>query len=208
MIPSMPGYGFSEKPTTTGWNPERIADAYIELMERLGYTSYGRIRRRLGRDRCRPDGCQGATWPDRHSFEHGWRDPAGHRCGVLSRRADTQRSFRGRVARGDQLAYTYKHIGYAIMMGDRPQSLTGLTDSPVGLAAFMLDHDPKSYEMIARSIDGHPEGLTPDDVLDNITLFWLTNTAISCGAALLGKQVDLLRRQGRQHPGGGQRVSR
>jgi pimeloyl-ACP methyl ester carboxylesterase len=81
----------------------------------------------------------------------------------------------------DQLANTYKHIGYAIMMGDRPQSLTGLADSPVGLAAFMLDHDPKSYEMIARSIDGHAEGLTPDDVLDNITLFWLTNTAVSSG---------------------------
>ena len=81
----------------------------------------------------------------------------------------------------EQLANTYKHIGYAIMMGDRPQSLTGLTDSPVGLAAFMLDHDPKSYEMIARSIDGQPEGLTPDDVLDNITLFWLTNTAVSSG---------------------------
>lgn len=79
----------------------------------------------------------------------------------------------------EQLAFTYKHIGYAIQMGDRPQSLAGLNDSPVGLAAYMLDHDPKSYEMIARSFDGAPEGLTPDDVLDNITLFWLTNTAIS-----------------------------
>ena len=79
----------------------------------------------------------------------------------------------------EQISSFYKHIGYAILMGDRPQTLTGFADSPVGLAAFMIDHDPASYEMIARSVDGQPEGLTPDDVLDNITLFWLTNTAIS-----------------------------
>jgi pimeloyl-ACP methyl ester carboxylesterase len=79
----------------------------------------------------------------------------------------------------EQLAFFYKHVGYGLIMGDRPQTLTGLADSPVGLASFMMDHDHESYELIARSIDGQPEGLTPDDVLDNITLFWLTNTAIS-----------------------------
>ncbi|MGC5009119.1 epoxide hydrolase, partial [Streptomyces sp. DT203] len=77
------------------------------------------------------------------------------------------------------LGFTYKHVYYAYMMGDRPQSLTGLADSPVGLAAFMLDHDAKSLAMISRSFDGVTEGLSRDDVLDNITLFWLTNTAIS-----------------------------
>ena len=181
VIPSMPGYGFSEKPTVPGWNPVRIADAYIELMKRLGYTRYG---------------AQGGDWGAIVVDLMAVKAPTGligihsNMPGVIPPELDAA-LFRGEpVPSGlsdeeklaaDQLANTYKHIGYAIMMGDRPQSLTGLADSPVGLAAFMLDHDPKSYEMIARSIDGHAEGLTPDDVLDNITLFWLTNTAVSSG---------------------------
>jgi pimeloyl-ACP methyl ester carboxylesterase len=179
VIPSMPGYGFSEKPLEAGWNPVRIADAYIELMQRLGYTRYG---------------AQGGDWGSIVVDLMAVKAPPGligihsNMPGVIPPELDAA-LFRGEpIPAGlsgeeqraaQQLANTYKHIGYAIMMGDRPQSLTGLADSPVGLAAFMLDHDPKSYEMIARSIDGHPEGLTPDDVLDNITLFWLTNTAIS-----------------------------
>jgi pimeloyl-ACP methyl ester carboxylesterase len=179
VIPSMPGYGFSEKPTEAGWNPVRIADAYIELMKRLGYTRYG---------------AQGGDWGAIVVDLMAVKAPPGligihsNMPGVIPPELDAA-LFRGdpvpsglsgeEKLAADQLANTYKHIGYAIMMGDRPQSLTGITDSPVGLAAFMLDHDPKSYEMIARSIDGHPEGLTPDDVLDNITLFWLTKTAIS-----------------------------
>jgi pimeloyl-ACP methyl ester carboxylesterase len=79
----------------------------------------------------------------------------------------------------EQMVFVYKHVSYAFVMADRPQTLTALADSPVGLAAFMLDHDQRSYAMIARSIAGQPEGLSRDDVLDNITLFWLTNTAIS-----------------------------
>jgi pimeloyl-ACP methyl ester carboxylesterase len=179
VIPSMPGYGFSEKPLEAGWNPVRIADAYIELMQGLGYTRYG---------------AQGGDWGSIVVDLMAVKAPPGligihsNMPGVIPPELDAA-LFRGEpIPAGlsgeeqraaQQLANTYKHIGYAIMMGDRPQSLTGLADSPVGLAAFMLDHDPKSYEMIARSIDGHPEGLTPDDVLDNITLFWLTNTAIS-----------------------------
>ncbi len=181
VIPSMPGYGFSEKPKVAGWNPERIADAYVELMKRLGYTRYG---------------AQGGDWGSIIVDLMAVKAPAGligihsNMPGVIPPDIDAA-LFRGEpIPSGlseeeqraaEQLANTYKHIGYAIMMGDRPQSLTGLNDSPVGLAAFMLDHDPKSYEMIARSIDGEPEGLTPDDVLDNITLFWLTNTAVSSG---------------------------
>lgn len=179
VIPSMPGYGFSEKPTVPGWNPVRIADAYVELMKRLGYTRYG---------------AQGGDWGSIVVDMMAVKAPPGligihsNMPGVIPPELDAA-LFRGEPVpdglseeekrAADQLANTYKHIGYAIMMGDRPQSLTGLADSPVGLAAFMLDHDPKSYEMIARSIDGHAEGLTPDDVLDNITLFWLTNTAVS-----------------------------
>jgi hypothetical protein len=81
----------------------------------------------------------------------------------------------------EQLEFVYKHIGYAAMMGTRPQTLTGLADSPVGLAAFMIDHDARSYELIAQAFDHNPGGLTRDDVLDNITLTWLTNTAVSSG---------------------------
>ncbi|MEU2110347.1 hypothetical protein [Streptomyces sp. NPDC019507] len=79
----------------------------------------------------------------------------------------------------EQLDFVYKHVAYALMMGPRPQSLSGLVDSPVGLAAFMLDHDRDSLELISRSFAGQPEGLPRDDVLDNITLFWLTRSAIS-----------------------------
>ncbi|MEJ8632843.1 hypothetical protein [Streptomyces sp. MS2.AVA.5] len=77
------------------------------------------------------------------------------------------------------MQFTYKHLAYARFMGSRPQTLTGLTDSPIGLAAFLLDHDGRSLELISRVFDGHREGLTRDDVLDNITLYWLTNTAVS-----------------------------
>ena len=80
----------------------------------------------------------------------------------------------------DQLAFFYKHgVAYAQEMGNRPQTLYGIEDSPIGLAAWMLDHDARSYELIARVFDGHPEGLTRDDVLDNVTLYWLTETAVS-----------------------------
>ena len=95
-----------------------------------------------------------------------------------------------------------------LQMGSRPQTLYGMADSPVGLAAFFLDHDARSLELIARAFDGQPEGLTRDDVLDNITLTWLTNTAVSAAPSLLGEQVRLLRRQGRHHPGCRERLPR
>jgi len=79
----------------------------------------------------------------------------------------------------DQLVFFYKHVYYAFLMGTRPQTLTGLADSPIALATYMLDHDARSLELIARSFDGQKEGLSPDDVLDNVTLFWLTNTGVS-----------------------------
>jgi pimeloyl-ACP methyl ester carboxylesterase len=179
VIPSMPGYGFSGKPTTTGWDPVRIADAYIELMERLGYTRYG---------------AQGGDWGAVVVDMMGLRAPPGligihtNMAGVVPPDIDKALLAGGSPPEGlseeekrtcEQISSFYKHIGYAFLMGDRPQTLTGFADSPVGLAAFMIDHDPASYEMIARSIAGQPEGLTPDDILDNITLFWLTNTAIS-----------------------------
>jgi pimeloyl-ACP methyl ester carboxylesterase len=179
VIPSMPGYGFSGKPTTTGWDPARIARAWVVLMKRLGYTRYvaqggdwGAIITDLMATQAPPEligihsNMPGTVPPDiDKALWSGSPLPSG-----LS--DDERRAC-------EQLAFVYKHVYYAFYMGSRPQTLTALADSPVSLAAFMLDHDARSLELISRAFEGHPGGLTRDDVLDNITLFWLTNTAIS-----------------------------
>ena len=180
VIPSMPGYGFSGKPTTTGWDAARIARAWIVLMKRLGYTRYvaqggdwGALVTDLMGAQARPEllgihtNMPGAVPPeiDKAAFA-GAPPPSG-----LS--ADERHAY-------DQLAFFYtKGLAYAQEMGNRPQTLYGIADSPIGLAAWMLDHDARSYELIARVFDGKTEGLTRDDVLDNITLYWLTNTGVS-----------------------------
>jgi pimeloyl-ACP methyl ester carboxylesterase len=179
VIPDMPGYGFSGKPTSTGWGPDRIARAWAVLMSRLGYTRYvatggdwGGVVADLMAVQAPPGligmhtNFPGTVPPEIDKLI--WADsplPPG-----LS--ADEKLAC-------DMLAFTYKNIQYAFYMASRPQTLYAIADSPVGLAAWMLDHDPRSLEMIARSVDGVPEGLTPDDVLDNCTYFWLTNTAVS-----------------------------
>jgi pimeloyl-ACP methyl ester carboxylesterase len=184
VIPNMPGYGFSGKPTGTGWGPERIARAWVVLMKRLGYTKFvaqggdwgavvvdmmGRLAppELLGIHTNMP----GIFPPDIDGAAFaGAPAPAG-----LS--ADEELAY-------ERLQFVYqKGIGYGFQMGLRPQTLYGIADSPVGLAAYFLDHDARSLELIARVFDGQSEGLTRDDVLDNITITWLTNTAIS-GARL------------------------
>ncbi|MEU6644595.1 epoxide hydrolase family protein [Saccharomonospora sp. NPDC046836] len=179
VIPSLPGYGFSGKPTAPGWGPERIAGTWIELMKRLGYTKFvasggdwGAVITDLVAVQAPPElvgihtNMPGAIPPDVDAAAAaGAPMPAG-----LS--TEEQRTY-------EQLDFFYKHANYAYMMASRPQTLTGLADSPVGLAAFLLDHDAKSLELISRVFDGATEGLTRDDVLDNVTLYWLTNTAIS-----------------------------
>jgi pimeloyl-ACP methyl ester carboxylesterase len=179
VIPSMPGYGYSGKPSAFGWGPERIARAWHELMQRLGYTQYV---------------AQGGDWGAIVTEIMGAQAPKGLLAihtnmpnaiplamdaaafagapvpGGLS--ADEQQAY-------EQLAAFYRDPFYAFLMGTRPQTLTALTDSPVGLATFLIDHDRRSLELIARSFNGVAEGLTRDDVLDNATLFWLTNTAVS-----------------------------
>jgi pimeloyl-ACP methyl ester carboxylesterase len=180
VIPSLPGYGFSAKPTKPGWNPVSIAKAWATLMQRLGYTKYV---------------AQGGDWGNAVSEVMALQQPPGL-LGIHTNMAATvppdvskALAMGGPPPAGlspeekyawDGIADFYKNgLGYALEMNNRPQTLYGIVDSPVGLAGWILDHDIRSYQMIARVFDGKPEGLSRDDVLDNITLYWLTNTAIS-----------------------------
>jgi pimeloyl-ACP methyl ester carboxylesterase len=180
VIPSMPGYGFSGKPSTTGWDPGHIARAWVVLMKRLGYTKFV---------------AQGGDWGAIITELMGVQAPP-ELLGIHTNMANVipldidKLAYSGAPAPSglsadekvayERLQFVYqKGIGYGFQMGLRPQTLYGIADSPVGLAAYFLDHDARSYEMIARVFAGEDEGLTRDDVLDNITLTWLTNTALS-----------------------------
>ena len=180
VIPSLPGYGFSGKPTATGWDPAHIARAWTVLMKRLGYTRFVAQGGDWGNAVTETMALQAppeliaihtnmaATVPAdvAKALQFGQPAPAG-----LS--ADEQRAW-------DQLDLFYKHgLGYAVEMANRPETLYGIADSPIGLAGWILDHDAASEALIARVFEGQTEGLTRDDILDNITLYWLTNTAVS-----------------------------
>jgi len=184
VIPSMPGYGYSGKPTAPGWDPARIARAWVALMKRLGYTRFV---------------AQGGDWGAVVVDMMGVQAPPEllgihtNMPGIFPVEID-QSAFAGAPAPSglsadekvayERLKFVYqKGIAYGFQMGLRPQTLYGIVDSPIGLAAYFLDHDARSYELIARVFQGRSEGLTRDDVLDNITVTWLTNTALS-GARL------------------------
>jgi pimeloyl-ACP methyl ester carboxylesterase len=180
VIPSLPGYGFSGKPTATGWDPQRIARAWAVLMTRLGYTRYV---------------AQGGDWGNAVTEQIALQTPPGLIGIHTNMPATVPDNINNAALAGDpapsgfskdekyaydQLSFFYKHgLGYAQEMANRPQTLYAIADSPVGLAAWILDHDSQSYALIARVFDVQTEGLTRDDILDNITLYWLTNTAVS-----------------------------
>jgi pimeloyl-ACP methyl ester carboxylesterase len=183
VVPSMPGYGFSARPTTTGWDPVHIADAWIALMKRLGYT---RFVAQGGDWGAQITDVMGSKAPPEllgiHSNMPGTIPPEVSKALATGGPAPTGLSDEEQRAY-EQLSFLYtKGIGYATEMNLRPQTLYGLADSPVALAAWMLDHDARSYEDIARAFAGDPVGnLTRDEVLDNITLTWVTNTGVSSG---------------------------
>ncbi|MGJ4940442.1 epoxide hydrolase family protein [Bradyrhizobium sp. HKCCYLS1011] len=201
VIPSMPGYGFSSKPIATGWDPQRIARAWIVLMQRLGYTRYV---------------AQGGDWGSPVSNEMGRSAPP-ELLGIhvnlpgvvppeivkavaLGDPAPADLSAEERHA-FDQLKVQFtKRRAYAQIMGTRPQTLSGLADSPAGLAAWLLDHGDgyaqpaaaMTSAVLGHAVNGHSAGaLTRDDVLDNITLYWLTNTAISAARLYWENKINL-----------------
>jgi pimeloyl-ACP methyl ester carboxylesterase len=200
VIPSMPGYGFSGKPTETGWGAERIARAWIVLMKRLGYTSYV---------------AQGGDWGSVVVDLMGVQAPKellaihANMPGVIPPAIDAAAFAGAPVPAGlsadekhayEQVSAFYKDVYYALYMGTRPQTLTAFADSPVGLATFMIDHDARSLELIARSFNGVAEGLTRDDVLDNITLFWLTNTGVSAARLYWERKLSFFTPKGVKIP--------
>jgi pimeloyl-ACP methyl ester carboxylesterase len=178
VIPSIPGYGFSEAPKDVGWDPRRVAAAWAELMNRLGYTRYvaqggdqgAGITDSMGR--LAPDGLAGVHF--------NFLDAAPRELLMAALNLRIAWSHDEREQFGKFVAVAMR--GYIAEMGEHPQTIGfGLADSPVALAAWMLDHDADSYGKVSRAfLDGQPTGgLTRDHVLDNITLYWLTNTATS-----------------------------
>ena len=178
VMPSMPGYGFSGKPASTGWGPERIARAWAVLMNRLGYTRYV---------------AQGGDWGAIITDLMAAHAPPGligmhtNMAAVVPPEIDKLLWAGTPLPPGlsadetlacDMLTLAYRKIQYALYMASRPQTLYGIADSPVGLAAWLIDF-PYSLDMVVRTIDGVPESLTRDDILDNCTLYWLTNTGVS-----------------------------
>ncbi|MGA9520061.1 MAG: epoxide hydrolase family protein [Myxococcaceae bacterium] len=197
VIPSLPGHGFSGKPTALGWDPARIARAWVVLMKRLGYTKFV---------------AQGGDWGNAVSEQMGLLAPPEllgiHTNMPATIPADIAKALKdgGAPPAGlsadeknayQQLDSFYKKgLGYALEMANRPQTLYALADSPVGLAAWMLDHDERSQLLIARVFSGQREGLTRDDVLDNITLYWLTNTAVSSARLYWENKLDFFAPKG------------
>ena len=209
VIPSLPGHGFSGKPTETGWDPIRIAKAWAELMNRLGYDRYV---------------AQGGDWGNAVTEQLALLKPPGL-LGIhtnmpatlspeISKGVQVGRSGAGGLSADEKKAYEIlvhffaTGTGYAGEMGNRPQTLYGIVDSPVGLAAWMLDHDEASYKLIARAFAGNPGGLSRDDVLDNVTHYWLTNSGISSARLYWESKLGFFDVKGVELPVGRDRLPR
>lgn len=208
VIPSLPGHGFSGKPTESGWNPQKIATAWTELMKRLGYNRFVAQGGDWGAVIVDQMGLQappellgihtnmpGAVPPEIDLLFQGDTTGANNAMGSLPSglSADEMRA-------AEEVNYVWKHVAYALMMATRPQTLTGLADSPVGLASFLLDHDAKSLALIAQVFDGAKAGLTRDDILDNISLYWLTNTAVSASRLYAENKLSFFAAKGVKVP--------
>jgi pimeloyl-ACP methyl ester carboxylesterase len=201
VIPSLPGFGYSGKPATPGWDPVQIARAWVVLMKRLGYTRFG---------------ASGGDWGAFIGDLMAKQAPP-ELVGIHTNLPNTAPPELVRAARdglppppelaGEEL-HAYEQmitflrdgIAYALEMGNRPQTLYGIVDSPIGLASWILDHDIRSYELIARVFDGQTEGLTRDDILDNITFYWFTNTGVSASRIYWENETPFLIPQSHQVP--------
>ena len=207
VIPSMPGYGFSGKPTTTGWDPARIARAWVVLMKRLGFTQFV---------------AQGGDWgamvadvmatqapPELRGIHLNWPFTVPPDIDKALQTGNPLRSDLSADERRacEQLDFFYKKgVGYALEMANRPQTLYGIADSPIGLAAFLLDHDARSYELVARTFDGQLRGLTRRCPRQHHAVL-VDEYGDFVGAYLLGKQVRLFRPERGRHTCRGERLS-
>ena len=194
VIPSMPGYGFSGKPTGTGWDPVHIGKAYVELMRRLGYTRFAAqggdwgaiVVDVMAGGRADPAAAEPAP-PELigiHTNMPGVIPPELFAASFVGTAAPSGLSDEEGSTYAQLLRFFGTHVAYGLIMGTRPQTLYGLADSPIDLAAFMLDHGDGSGQpgIVQQVLEGRlqkPSDLTRDDILDNITLFWLTNTGVS-----------------------------